>query len=170
MAKRAADLHEEWQHAIGDDPRLIGVLGLRPLTRQLAADLEDCLLAMATPGASSALGFAERRFQDGCRDVAKIVETAQQRLHQARHRLIDVHTMARSIPDQHRRQALLDEVDTILRNHPDLTLGADIDAQISHVQALAERVRVVAEQVGSTPNSADATQSPTLARPPSRRR
>ncbi len=145
LANRAEDLVAEVQHALGDDARLLTLLGCQDRARQVAADLEDCLLALGTPGAGGALGFAEQRLRQSAAGIAAEVRAALAAITAGRSRLLAARQMAGQVRDERRRTALLAEVDQLLAEYPDRSLGADLEAQATRIAALVQRARVIAQ-------------------------
>lgn len=144
LAQRAADLVADAGQVLGDDPRLIQLVGEGDAARQLAADCEDCLLALAIPGASAALGFAEKRLRDGCARIDAVLRAARRRIQDTRAVLRDCHDVVRSIRDPQQREPLQREVEEALQRHPDLSLGADLLAQDAAARALLQRLKYAA--------------------------
>jgi len=150
LASRAEDMIVDVQHALGDDPRLLVMLGQDRAAQQLTADLEDCLLALTTPGASGALGFAEQRLRTGATTIAHSVRAARAAITAGRDRLLDARQIAGQIREERRRTVLVQEVERLLAEYPDRSLGADLDAQATQIAALIERARLLA-QTSSAP-------------------
>jgi hypothetical protein len=144
FAARAADIVDDAAHALGEDPRLVQVIGCRDQARQLAADVEDCLLALAVPGANAALGFAEKRLRDGVRDLGVRLTQARREIAATRDILLEGTAVVNQIRDTRRRSAAVAELDEALARHPDCSLGADLGAQHTAAQALVQRLRLIA--------------------------
>ena len=123
------------------DARWQLALGLAPEARRLRGQLEECALAYATPGAGAAAARAEGELRQACDTVERAVITARARLDAARQRLLETRPLTGRIAEAARRQRLERELDELHRTLPDLTVGADLEAQERSAAALVARVQ-----------------------------
>jgi ATP-dependent helicase HrpA len=123
------------------DARWQLALGLAPEARRLRGQLEECALAYATPGASAAAARAEGELRLGCDKLEKAVDAARARIDAARRRLLETKPLTGRIADATRRQRAERDLDELHRSLPDLTVGADLEAQVRSADALVARVR-----------------------------
>jgi len=124
-----------------EDARWQLALGLAPEARRLRGQLEECALAYATPGAGAAAARAEGDLRLGCDKLEKAVDAARARIDAARRRLLETKPLTGRIADATRRQRAERELDELHRSLPDLTVGADLEAQERSADALVARVR-----------------------------
>jgi len=123
------------------DARWQLALGLAPEARRLRGLLEECALAYATPGAGAAAARVESELRQACDKLERTVEAARLRIDNARRRLHEARPLTSRIADPARRQRLERELDELPRALPDLTVGADLEAQERSADALVARVR-----------------------------
>lgn len=124
-----------------EDARWQLALGLAPEARRLRGQLEECALAYATPGAGAAAARAEADLRLGCDKLEQAVDAARARIDAARRRLQEAKPLTGRIADAARRQRAERELDELHRSLPDLTVGADLEAQERSADALVARVR-----------------------------
>jgi hypothetical protein len=142
LEERLAHLHGECDAALDPaDERLRTLLGLGPEVRRLAGLREECALAYATPGSVGAAARTEADLRLRLMAVEKSVDAAQARIASARQRLAEARPLFGRMPPGARRQRLERELAETLDRFPDLSLGADLDAQHQAVDALVARIR-----------------------------
>jgi ATP-dependent helicase HrpA len=124
-----------------DDARWLAALGLAGEARRLRGQLEECALAYATPGAAAAAARSEADLRLACAKVEKAVAAAGDRIAAARGRLNEAAPLIHRIPTGANRDRLTREHGELLRSLPDLTIGADLDAQVRSADALVARIR-----------------------------
>ncbi|MBA3684715.1 MAG: hypothetical protein H0W72_05675, partial [Planctomycetes bacterium] len=101
--------------------------------------LEDALLAIATPGASSSSGFAANRLRQGVAELARRIAVERSAIGDTRDRLLGVRGEAQRLEGALGRR-LLGEADRWLKELPDLGLGADLAGQRAAAIACCERI------------------------------
>jgi ATP-dependent helicase HrpA len=141
LAERSEALLGACDELLGADAtRWACALGLARRLRTACASLEECLLGLATPGAGQGAGWAEGKLRQELSDIGRVFADARSRLARARSELVELRPVALRAPEP-RRARLLAELDATILSLPDLSLGADLPAQLAAATALAARVR-----------------------------
>jgi ATP-dependent helicase HrpA len=125
----------------GRDARWHLVLGLAPEVRRLRGQLEECCLAYATPGAAAAAGRVEGELRLACTRIEQALAAGRDAIAGARGRLAEARPLTGRIADAARRTRLERDCDELHRALPDLTVGADLAAQVRAADALVARIR-----------------------------
>ena len=106
----------------------------------LLSGMEECLLALTTPGAGQGAGWAEGRLRQELAEIGKALVEARSRCSRARAELIELRPVALRAPAA-RRERLLAELDAAIAAFPELGLGCDLPTQLAVATALGARVR-----------------------------
>jgi len=123
------------------DARWHLALGLAPEARRLRGQLEESALAYATPGAAVAAARVEAELRQSCDKLERAVEAARSRNEAARRRVLEARPLTGRVADPARRTRLERDLDELHRSMPDLTVGADLEAQERAADALVARLR-----------------------------
>ncbi len=140
--ERIAHLVADCGHALdGADPRWLLVTGLAGEARRLRGLLEECALAYATPGSTAAAARADSELRLACDGLERGITTARDRMDAVRGRLAEAGPLLHRVSAGTRRDHLVREHTALLSALPDLTIGADLEAQARSADALVARIK-----------------------------
>ena len=150
-AQRLHQRSQEWQGFIDDaegagDPRLIDVCSERRRWRALHGLHLACLAALGegrnSGGGHASGGQAEAQLRGDSLALAKRLGLARERIANLRDRLLGAQTVAERLVAGGKSAAkrLLADANRHLASWPDLTLGADLDAQQAVIETVLYRI------------------------------
>ncbi len=142
LAARVAVLDDLADASLGGDtPRWLAALGRTRQMREILGQIEECRFAVMQPGTASGSGFAEGQVRQQIAELDAAVVLAKRTIADARATLLEARPLLDRLPAGASRDALKKEVDERLASLPDLSLGADLDAQADAARAQAARVK-----------------------------
>lgn len=136
---RIQGLFTAWDDLLGtDSSRLVLTLGQTRTVRSLWGCLHECVHALVSGSGAQA---AEMRLRLGLEDINHQLSAARDRIAESRQSLLEVSRIVPRIVVAERRTRMESELNLMLKDFPDLSLGADLAGQHFAVHGLLTRIR-----------------------------